>query len=516
MHSTQKTVMAIDVGTESVRVGLFDRHGALVAMAVEPSQTHFPRPGWAEQNPADWWKALKLVSRQCLSQAGISPAQVAGLAVDATSATVLAVDDRGEPLTPAIMWMDSRAIQETADIARSSHPVLRYSGGQDAVEWMTPKALWLKRMRPQVYQQAAYIVDALDWLNFKLTGEWVASICNVTCKANYVTDLNGWSPEFFAEIGLEDILGKWPSRVLPLGQLVGPLTPAAAAELGLPAGIPVGQGGVDAHVGMLGMGVVEAGALSLTMGSSGVHLGLVAEPVFHKGMWGPYPEAVIPGLYVIEGGQISTGSITKWFKEQLAGPEVERAQAAGSNPYELLAEAAEKIPAGAEGLLALDFWQGNRTPYRDPYVRGALIGLTFAHTRAHIYRAILEAVAYGTRNILETFKEVGRPFERIIVGGGGAKNRMWLQIHADICHQELITTRFSDTSLLGSAVCAAMAAGWYDALPAAAHAMTGIAETIRPNPANYSRYDFLFKKYQQAYEGLKDIMRDITLSAEVN
>ncbi len=512
MASNSTYVLAIDVGTESIRVGVYDRVGRLHATASCACDLLTPQPGWAEQDPQQWWAALRRVIPCALHKAGIEGSQIMAVAVDATASTVLMTDAEGEPLGNAILWMDTRAAGEVEDIAATQHPVLRYSGEQDAVEWMTPKALWLKRNRPEQYAQAAHICECLDWINFKLTGQWAASICQATCKWNYISREGGWSDEFLAAVGLEDVRRKWPALVLPLGDWVGALTADCAKELGLRPAIPVGQGGVDAHVGMLGMGVTEAGMLSMTMGSSAAYLGLSQEPVWHPAIWGPYPDAVVPGLYVIEGGQVSTGSITRWYRDEFGDREAALAETEGRSAYAVLTEAALAVPAGAEGLLALDFWQGNRTPYRDPWARGAFIGLTLRHTRAHLYRAILEAVAFGARNVLKSFAEAGCPFERIVVGGGGAQNRAWLQIHADVCGRPLTLAGVDNTSLLGTAICAATAAGWYADVKQAAAAMSSTGDTVEPNPAVAERYDFMFAKYTAAYSQLKEILADLSRS----
>lgn len=505
-------VLAIDVGTESVRVGVYDRAGRVHAVESCASDLLTPQPGWAEQDPRQWWAALRRITPLALHAARIQGRQIAGIAVDATASTVLMTDAQGEPLGNAILWMDARAAAEVESIAATQHPVLRYSGGQDAVEWMTPKALWLKRNRPEQYAQAACVCECLDWMNFKLTGQWAASICQATCKWNYVSREGGWSDAFLEAAGLPDVRDRWPSTVLPLGEYVGALTPDAAAELGLSAGIPVAQGGVDAHVGMLGMGVTEAGMLSMTMGSSAVYLGLSQEAVWSPAIWGPYPDAVVPGLYVIEGGQVSTGSITRWYRDEFYGQDAALAEVEGRSVYAAMMDAAGAVPAGAEGLLALDFWQGNRTPYRDPWARGAFVGLTLHHSRAHLYRAILEAVAYGARNVLESFAQAGCPFERIVVGGGGVQNRAWLQIHADVCGQPLTLAGVGNTSLLGTAVCAACAAGWYPGVKQASAAMTSLGETIQPDRSLSARYDFMFARYVAAYSQLREIMADLARS----
>lgn len=489
-------VLGLDFGTESLRVGLFAADGTPVASVEHPYPTAFPRAGWAEQDPGDWWAALQTALAGLRRHASLD--QVVAAAVAATSSTVVVARPDGEPLAPAILWMDSRAEAEAEAVGRTGHPVLRYSGGRVSVEWMTPKALWLKHHRPGLLEPGVRVVEAVDWLNFRLTGRWAVARCNAVCKWNYLE--TGWDPDFFAAIGLPEYRDLWPQDVLAPGEPVEYVAPHVAAELGLPARVLVVQGAIDAHLGLLGMGITDPGQVGVTMGTSFVHLGLSEQPYFHPGLWGPYPGAVYPHLWLLEGGQISAGSITRWFRDHLA-PDLPPADA-----YQRLTAEAAAAPPGADGLVLLDYWQGNRTPLREPRLSGAVWGFRLHHTRGHLYRAILEGVACGNRHVFAALAESGYTAHEVIVAGGITRNEVWLQILADVLGQPLRLCRTANTSVLGAAVAAAAGAGIYASVGEAARTMTALAETVEPRPEHRSVYDDLYGRYRQTQAGLGPLM----------
>lgn len=500
MHSAKEALfMGVDLGTQGVRVGIFDDAGNCVSMRAQEYDTFYPNPGWAEQDPGQWWQALSACSREVTEEVK-EIGRIKALTVCATSSTVLAVGPKGEPLRSAILWMDGRAHVEREIINATNHPILKYSGGQVSVEWMVPKLLWLKHNQPDVYNRADKVVEALDWLVYKLTGIWAASKCNAGCKWNYADNEGGWNEQFFREIGLEDFHEKWPEQVLAMGEVVGPVTAEACRELGLDGDVLVIQGGIDAHTGMLGLGVTDPGRMAVIMGTSFVHLTLLKQPVYAPGLWGPYANVITAGNWLLEGGQVSAGSITRWFRDNFAASEQE-------NAYAILAEQAAAVPAGAEGLIALDFWQGNRTPYGDPYASGAIWGLRLHHTRGHVYRAILESVAYGTRNILQAFAEHGCPVQEIVACGGVVKNPVWLQIIADVCQIPVSTTAFSEAGLLGAALTAAVGIRHYSSFAHAAQAMVMADKVLYPDASKKTVYNDYFRKYLETYQALTPLMK---------
>ncbi len=267
-------VMGIDFGTESVRVGIFDLEGTPVVFASQPYPLYHPRPGWAEQRPHEWWSALVIATRAALVESGIPKEAVVGLGADCTSCTVLTLDKRFQPLRPAIIWMDVRAADQARRIAASEHPALKYNGyGNVSAEWMPCKVLWLKENQPEIYREAAHVGEFIDWLTYRLTGEWTVSINNTAIRWYYDRAEGGWPQDFYGQIGLDDLLPKFPQQVLDMGDTVGLLLPDVAEELGLPPGIPVAEGGADAFVAMVGLDVLQPGKLAFITGSSHLHLG---------------------------------------------------------------------------------------------------------------------------------------------------------------------------------------------------------------------------------------------------
>ncbi len=312
--------LGIDAGTQSLRAGIFDDSGAPAAVASEEYPIYQDRPSWAEQDADDWWRAACIATRRCLEMSGLDPGDIAGIAVDGTSSTVVLTDERGRPLRRAILWMDSRNPEQARAITSTGHPRLRYVGGQESPEWMMAKALWVKENEPRVWDSAARVMEQTDWLTFRLTGEFTASRCNTTCKWHYSRPDGGFDETLLEAAGLAELSRRWPERVLPIGARAGTLTEDAANELGLRAGIPVAEGGIDAHMGMVGLDCLRPGRLSVILGTSNVHLTNARSPVYHPGIWGPYPDAMVEGLWLIEGGQISSGSIVRWFRDAFMSP----------------------------------------------------------------------------------------------------------------------------------------------------------------------------------------------------
>ena len=495
-------LLGLDVGTQGLRAALVDPSGRTVAYAVRPLATRYPRPTWAEQDPASWWEAAAGAVREALATGGVEPGDVAGVGLDCTACTVVACDLGGEPLRPALLWMDQRSYREAEAISRTGHPVLRYVSGRVSPEWMLPKALWLKTHEPETFAKAGRVVEGTDWLMHKLTGAWTLSLNHVAVKWNYARPDGGWPLGLLSAVGLDDLPGKWPGAVVPLGRGEGKLTPSAAAHLGLRPGTPVAQGGIDAYLGMLGMGATADGDVAVIVGSSTCHLAQSKEGVFGSGAAGCYPDATVEGLYTIEAGQTATGSILDWYRRNFAGQQQAEADRRGVGVYQVLDELAAAVPAGSEGLVVRDDWQGNRSPFKNPEARGAVVGLSLAHGPGHLFRALYEATACGTRHILEDAAEHGLNIERVFIGGGGARSALWLQIHADVLQRPVLLTRETESCALGSGLAAALAAGLYADFDEAARNMVAIERTVDPVRDHTDVYDILYARYVETYRAL--------------
>ncbi|WP_369018178.1 FGGY-family carbohydrate kinase [Thermatribacter velox] len=481
---------------------MYDIEGRLLWSSQKTYETKFPVPGWAEQNPNDWWEALRLCVREAVKMC--PHISVKAIAIDATSSTVLAVGSNGEPLTNAILWMDIRASEQAKKINATNHPILSWCGKQVSPEWFLPKLLWIKEHLPEIYRKAYLIVEALDWLNYKLTGKWVASQCNASCKWNYLPG-EGWSIDFLEAIGVPELVEKIPSQILPVGSVIGNIKKDVAHDIGCEESVLIVQGGIDAHIATIGLGSFGEREGSLILGSSSVLLVNARLQKTLEGFWGPYKDPIHKGLSLIEGGQTSSGSIIDWFIKKVAKHYSIKAKATKLNPYEWLDDEASKVPPGSEGLIVLDHWQGNRTPYKDPYSRGIIWGLSLNHEASHIGRAIYEGIAFGIRLLFDHLEKAGIGIKNLKVCGGGTRSKLWLQILSDICEKEMWVTQ-ENASLLGGAILAATGASLFPSIVEAFAAMKPNLKVIKP-VKDFSEYLANYELYQKLYVATKPLRR---------
>ena len=490
--------LTADGGTESLRARIYDVSGTCVASQAVAYETTFSAGARAEQNPADWWANFVSASRAAIAEAGISGDQIEAIAYATTSCSVVALDENGDALRPALIWMDVRASAEADAVLATGDPALGLNGagtGPVSAEWMLPKALWLKRHDPEVFDRAHRICEYQDFLTFKLTGDWAASLDNVGLRWHYRNRDGGWPESLVRSLGLEALLEKWPPRVVPPGAVIGTLTASAAQALGLPRSVKVVQGGADALIGMIGLGVAQPGQLALITGSSHLQFGVTEQPLSAPGVWGAYADIVYPGRYVVEGGQTSTGSIINWL-----------GRLTGGHDFDALNAAAAALPPGSEGLIVQDHFQGNRTPYTDAHSRGAILGLTLAHEKHHLFRAMMEGICFGTKAILRAFGEAGYRATEMTAGGGASASDLWMQIHADTAGLPIRIPASADAPSTGSAILAAHGAGHYASIDEGIAGMVRLGRLIEPIAANVTAYDALFEKYLALYPAAKDVL----------
>ncbi|MFP3903500.1 MAG: FGGY-family carbohydrate kinase [Armatimonadota bacterium] len=501
-------VLGIDCGTQSLRAVVVGLDGQVAGSASREYPVQYPQVAWAEQDAADWWQSARAAVPAALSDAGISKDDIAGISVDGTSCTVVVTTRDGQPLRPVILWMDQRAHKEAEQITDTEHPRLKYVSYAESPEWMIPKAMWVAKHEPEVFDDADLIIEGTDWLMFRLTGNWAASQNNATCKWNYASVDGGWPEGLLETLDFSELMDKWPETVLAMGEQAGELTGKAGADLGLKPGTPVAQGGIDAYAAMLGLEVVEPGRTALVMGTSTCPLTLSAEAIYESHLWGPYPEALVPDTWALEGGQTTTGAIVNWLAENFAHREAQQAEEEGRNVFEVLDEKAAGVPPGAEGLVLLDYFQGNRTPLRDPLARGAIWGLSLRHDIGHLLRAVYEGTAMGCRHIFEDMSRAGLEVEEVYACGGGTRSDLWLQIHANVCKKPIFLTQEPEATALGTAVCAAAGAGLFDDVTEASREMVTVTRQIDPDPDTFDTYDALFDRYLRTYPALADLMHE--------
>jgi sugar (pentulose or hexulose) kinase len=495
--------MGADGGTGGIRVGLYDLAGHEIAFASAEYKTVYEHPGWAEQKPEDWWQAFKGSCRDAIKKAGIDKSRILSLAIDTHNPSPVLCKMDGTPVRDCLIWMDVRASKEAEEIYNKT-------GVKILAEWMASKLLWLKKNEPENYENAEVICDYLYWMNHRLTGTWTAIYNNVALWG-YDIVKKKFNREFYKKIGLEGAVDKFQvDDISYVGDKISAISKWAAADLGLPEDTIIARGGTDSPISVLGMGVCKPGKIALITGSSHVAISLLDKPFSGRGGFSSTPDTLVKGYYSTSGGQASTGSILTWFKREFCGDLNADEKNGGMNTYKRLDADAAKVPPGSEGLVILEYWQGNRVPYMDGAVRGMIYGLSLNHTRSHLFRAIMEGIAYGTENILMGYRQNGNEVKEICIGGGAANSDLYMQIHADVSNVVVNVPEQMQACCTGCAICAAAAAGVYGSISEAAENMIRYKKTIEPNPENHAIYREIFNQYYKIYPELKDWMHETT------
>jgi ribulokinase len=498
MPQNTPLVIGLDCGTGGARALISDLQGRVIATASVEYPTQYPRPGWATQAPEDWWQAAGQAVRQAMGQGGLDPRNVLAICADGTSSTFVALDADLRPTAPAILWMDNRASPQAQRIGQSRDPALGRSKGGVSSEWMIPKILWFKENEPALFARSRWFVEMADYLALRLSGELTLGL-NQTINRWFYHPSTGWPEALFTEIGLDGISTHFPPQMLALGAKIGPLCAEAAKALGLTTATQVVCGGTDAYVAMVGLNTLRAGQTAFITGSSHLVLPMTDSHAQIEGIFGPHPDCVVPGLNVMEGGQVSSGSVIRWWRDNIGA-------ASGDEDYSRLMREAAAVPLGADGLVALDFWQGNRNPYIDYDLQGAIWGLTLKHTPAHMLRAFMESVTFGTANILKRLTDNGVGIRQMTVAGGAVRTPFWLQMHADVAGLPILVPQVSEATALGAAITAAVGAGAYASLPEAADQMVRADYTVDPNVKAHAAYAEIFELYLDTHMALSPLM----------
>jgi L-ribulokinase len=526
-----KFALGIDFGTESGRVLLADAaDGREAAVHVTPYrhgviQESLPDTDialgdyFALQHPADYLEVLERSVPAVLREAGVSPEDVVGIGVDFTTCTMLPVDEQGVPLCfhPELrsnphswvkLWKHHAAQEETDLInrlaAETGQPFLKRYGGKLSVEWMLAKIWETRRKAPDIYERADRFVEAGDWVVFRLTGQFVRSACMAGFKAiwhpvcGYPDDFFRLLDPGFARLSETKLRG----RVAPLGARAGTLTPEMAGRLGLVPGIPVAVAIGDAHAAAVGTGITSPGRMALVMGTSTCHMVLSDREMAVEGISGFVRDGIAPGYYGYEAGQAAVGDLFAWFVEKSVPAYVEReAKARGMTVHQWIESKASAYRPGETGLLALDWWNGNRSVLGDADLTGLVIGYHLQTKPEEIYRTLLEATAFGTRAIIEAFGQAGIAIDELYACGGlPQKNRLLMQIYADVTNREIRVAASTQTAALGAAIYGAVAAGsangGYDRLEEAVRRMTRVkAESFKPDRDRVAAYEELYRLY---------------------
>jgi len=541
--------IGIDVGTGSVRAGIFSLKGKMMSAASIPITIWRPQTDFVEQSSDDIWRAACQAVKKALKDAGLKPQQIAGISFDATCSLVC-LDRNCQPLTVSptgkneqniIVWMDHRAIDLVERINATHHKVLKYVGGIMSPEMEPPKLLWLKENLKQSWNKAGKFFDLADYMTWRASGVDARSLCTVVCKWTYQGHLKSKSPDsvgtwdlsFWKEIGLADLVldgfEKIGARVRPMGEAIGNgLTGKAAKDLGLAPGAPVGVGIIDAHaggIGMLGASLNRRKStpanletrVALIGGTSSCHMAVSREPLFIHGIWGPYFSAMIPGLWLTEGGQSATGSLVDFTIFSHAGSNhlAGEAKKSGKTVYEILNQILDKLsrefpfPAAlTSDRHVLPYYHGNRSPRANPMLKGVESGKKLDNSLDELaqgYLATIQAIAYGTRHIIEEMNRKGYRIKTIFACGGGTRNPVFVREHADATGCEIVIPKEPEAVLLGSAILGAVASGAYPDVLSAMAKMNIPGEIIKPSKGKTALYHE--KKYKVFREMYEDFMK---------
>lgn len=531
-------LIGVDVGTGSARAGVFDTSGQLLAVAKRPISMHREDGGIVEQCSEQVWHAVCNAVRESVVHAGIDPAHVAGIGFDATCSLVvrgpedetLPVGDPAHPERDIIVWMDHRAVEQADRINKQGHDVLKYVGGRISPEMQTPKLLWLKENRPEIYARAEHFFDLADFLTWKATGALDRSSCTVTCKWTYLAHELRWDADYFRQIGLDDLADQNFSRigqsvVEPGAALGAGLTELAAQAMGLTAGTAVAAGLIDAHAG--GVGTVAAGGdarncLGYVFGTSSCTMTTTEKPVFVPGVWGPYYSAMVPGAWLNEGGQSAAGAAIDQLVQLHPSTKqaTQLAAAVGKSlPQWLADQALEHALTSAKAVRLADHlhvvpeFLGNRAPFADPHARAVIMGHgmeTGPESLVALYIAGICSLGYGLRQIIETQATHGAPISTISVSGGAGSHPLTRQLLADTTGYPVEITECEEPVLLGSAILASVAAGLYNDLQTAMPAMSRVAMRCDPDQTVQVLHDTRYA----AFMSLQTVARQIRHSMD--
>lgn len=491
--------MGIDVGTGGTRALLVDREGRVRAGFTAPhEEMRMERPLWAEQRPENWWDAAQQAIRGTLAEAGISGDQVRGIGLSGQMHGLVILDDANAVIRPALIWCDQRSQSQVDAINLSvgRENILKYTANPVLTGFTLPKLLWVRDNEPQAFERVRHLLLPKDYLRFQLTGEYATEVSDASGTSLFDVVNRRWSLEMMERLGLD-------RAILPTSyessDITGKITKKAAAATGLAAGTPVVGGGGDQASSAVGNGIVEAGIVSCTLGTSGVvfaHMEKVAyDPA---GRVHTFCHAVRDKWHVM-GVTQGAGLSLQWFRNQLA-PGTE---------YDALTAEAALAPAGAQGLFWLPYLMGERTPHLDAAARGGWIGLTAKHQRSDLIRAVIEGVSYSQRDCLDIVEGLGVPVRSVRVSGGGARSAFWRQLLADIFDRLVVTLETQEGSAYGAALLALAGTGEYSSVPEVCRAAIREVDCVRPRAAEAGLYVKAHQVYQSLYPALQPVYQAI-------
>jgi len=506
---SRDVILAHDFGTTGNKAVLFDAEGNRLASHYSPYETTYPQAGWAEQKPDDWKHAFRQSTRSVLSSARVRPKQIAAVSFSGHMLGCVPVDAQGNVLRKTVfLWADCRSQQQAEFINETIGWDTFYrttGGGLELALYPAAKILWLKEHEPEVYAETYKFIGTKDLLVHWLTGSFATDYSDASNTGLFDIRRRVWADELVRALGLD--MKKLPEEVLPSTKVVGQVTPQAARETGLAEGIPVVMGGGDVPCAAVGAGVVKEGTIYNYIGSASWVAMATQRPIFDNKMR-PFTLChLVPDMYVSQLATYSAGVVYGWFRDQICQLEAARAEETNQIAFDLMDQEAACSQPGARGLLFLPHLRPGGAPFHDLDARGALFGLTLAHTRADVIRAVLEGITINIRLVCEALeRQAGSPFSQIRMVGGGAKSRLWRDIAASVLNKEVLSlSAQQEANSLGAAIIACIGIGIFDQFDDAAQRFIRVEETTLPDKNAQVVYDALFQLFQTAYKHASNV-----------
>ena len=498
-------LLGIDLGTSACKAAVFNREGKVIASATGNYRVYYPKPGWAEQDPEEWWMVICSTLKAIWEKGEVRPEEIAGVSVDGQSWSAIPIDGSGKCLTKTPIWMDFRAQEEcdrlNAKIGKEK--IFELAGNALLPSYTTPKVLWYQTHRPEVYEKTDKILQSNGYVVYRLTGEISQDVSQGYGWHCFNMRKGTWDYGMAAELGIET---SFLPPVVRCDTVVGTVTKEAALQCGLMEGTPVVAGGLDAACGTLGAGVLhegdtqeqggQAGGMSICLEDYKADPRLIMS--FH----------VVPDVWLLQGGTVGGGGVMRWFEQEFAGYERLMAKETGKSSLEQLNEIAAAVPPGCEGLVFLPYMSGERTPIWDPNAKGVFYGLGFSKTKGHMTRACMEGVAYALRHNLDVAEEAGAHAQVLRAVGGSANSLLWTQIKADVTGRPIVVPYSDAATTLGAALLAGVAVGMYDSYEEAVSETVHETRAHEPNPENAAAYDKAYETYRGLYEQLRGFMKE--------
>jgi xylulokinase len=485
--------LGIDTSTTSSKALLIDERGEVIAVASSPHTLQTPRPLWSEQDPREWWEAVSASIRSLLEDTGISGERIAAVGLTGQMHGLVLLDETGNVLRPAILWNDQRTQVQCNEIHRiiGREKFIQITGNVALTGFTAPKILWVKENEPDAFAKAKNVLLPKDYIRHKLTGEYAMDKADGAGTVLFDLKSRNWSDEVLSAL---DIPRAWMPNTFEGIEFTGAVTREAASITGLKVGTPVVAGGGDQSAQAVGVGAVEPGIVGLTVGTSGVVFATTPSALIEpEGRLHAFCHAV-PGLWHFMGVMLSAAGSLQWYRDTLAP----------NMSFDDLLEEAELIPAGSEELQFLPYLSGERTPYPDPLARGAFIGLTLRHSRAHMTRAVLEGVAFGLKDSFTLIQSAGLgSITQVRASGGGTKGSLWRQILASVLEAELVTVNTTEGAAYGAALLAGVGSGAWSDVSSACKACIKITGSTQPESTQVEAYHKAYLLYQDLYPALK-------------